>query len=65
MATDVFLYEPPPHRHPFFSMENVIVSPHVAGSTPEAISNLLEQSIANVEAFLKGQPVNVVNPEVL
>lgn len=65
MATDVFIDEPPPPHHPFLYMENVVVSPHVAGSTPEAISNLLEQSIANVEAFLKSQPINVVNPEVL
>jgi phosphoglycerate dehydrogenase-like enzyme len=62
---DVFIDEPPPPEHPFFSLENVIVSPHVAGATDQAISYLLEKSIANVEAFVKGKPINVVNPEVL
>lgn len=62
---DVFVDEPPPPEHPFFSLENVIVSPHVAGATDQAISYLLEKSIANVEAFVKGKPINVVNPEVL
>ncbi len=62
---DVFVQEPPSPEHPLLRMENVVVSPHVAGSTENALSFLIEQSIANVEAFLKGQPVNVVNPEIL
>ncbi len=64
-ATDVFIDEPPSPQHPLLSMENVAVTPHVAGSTEEAIANLLEQSVTNVESFLAGRPVNVVNPEVL
>ncbi len=64
-ATDVFANEPPSPSHPLLSVENVVVSAHVAGSTEEAISYLLEQSVTNVEAFLGSCPVNVVNPEVL
>lgn len=39
-AVDVFLSEPPPTDHPLFGFDNVIVSPHIAGITHEALSNL-------------------------
>lgn len=64
-ATDVFVEEPISPEHPLLGLQNVLVTPHVAGSTPEAICHLLEQSITNVESFLAGCPINVVNPEVL
>jgi D-lactate dehydrogenase len=42
-------------RHP-----NVLVTPHVAFDTGEALDRIVETSIGNIQAFLEGQPVNVV-----
>jgi phosphoglycerate dehydrogenase-like enzyme len=61
-ALDVFEVEPLPADSPLRRMENVFLSPHVAGGSVEARSNLLEQTAANVRRALAGErPVNVVN----
>jgi len=57
---DVFLHEPPATNDPLLSHPKVLVSPHVAWGTEDAVQRLLDLSIANVEAFLAGEPVNVV-----
>jgi len=59
-ATDVFEQEPPDPTNPLLSHPKVVVSPHVAWGTDSAVEALLNQSIANVEAFLRGSPTNVV-----
>src|SRR5665213_451776 len=40
---DVFEQEPPPIGHSLFELPNVIVAPHVAGVTREAVDRLTEQ----------------------
>jgi phosphoglycerate dehydrogenase-like enzyme len=62
---DVFDTEPIEHNSPFLSMENVILTPHVAYNTREANGNILKISVDNVVAFFSGHPQNVVNAEVL
>jgi phosphoglycerate dehydrogenase-like enzyme len=57
---DVFDVEPLPARHPFTRLENVVLTPHCAGITPEALEAGLDLSIANVWNFLGGHPTNVV-----
>lgn len=47
-------------RHP-----NVIVTPHVAFDTCEALGRIAETTVTSIRSFLNGQPVDVVNPEVL
>ena len=37
---DVFLEEPPPTNHPLMAFDNVILTPHNAGSTREAHENV-------------------------
>ena len=37
---DVFLEEPPPTDHPLMAFENVILTPHNAGTTYEAMANV-------------------------
>jgi phosphoglycerate dehydrogenase-like enzyme len=61
-ALDVFEVEPLAADSPLRRMENVFLSPHVAGGSVEARSNLLAQTAANVRRALAGEkPVNVVN----
>jgi len=62
---DVFDVEPLPAGHPFTQFENVVLTPHCAGITPEALESGLELSIANVWNFLGGHPTNVVARETL
>ena len=59
-GTDVFEQEPPDTANPLLSHPKAVVSPHVAWGTDSAVQALLDQSIANVEAFLRGSPTHVV-----
>ncbi len=60
-ATDVFAPEPPVPGDPLLHHPKVLVSPHVAWGTEDALQRLLDLSIANVEAFARGKPINVVS----
>jgi phosphoglycerate dehydrogenase-like enzyme len=62
---DVFEQEPLPAGHPFFSLDNVVMTPVSAWSTADASARMINQSIENVAQFLAGTPVNIVNPVVL
>jgi phosphoglycerate dehydrogenase-like enzyme len=57
---DVFDVEPLPAEHPFMRLENVVLTPHSAGVTPEALEAGLQLSVDNVWNFLSGRPTNVV-----
>src|SRR6202521_4300242 len=64
---DVFEQEPPPAGHSLFELPNVIVAPHVAGVTREAVDRMSEQTARNILSALDGQPIrqNVINQDVL
>jgi D-3-phosphoglycerate dehydrogenase / 2-oxoglutarate reductase len=64
-ALDVFDHEPLPEHHPLKDLDNVILAPHAAGLTDTAAYNLFSRSLSNADAFAAGDPVNIVNPEVL
>jgi phosphoglycerate dehydrogenase-like enzyme len=57
---DVFDVEPLPAGHPLVRLENVVLTPHSAGITPEALEAGLDLSITNVWNFLGGRATNVV-----
>ena len=57
---DVFENEPLGPGSPFYSLPNVVLTPHSAGITPETTEAGLALAIDNVLAFLAGQPMNVV-----
>ena len=59
---DVFDQEPLPPNHPLGKLENVVLSPHNAGITPEVTEAGLLMSVENVTAALSGNPQNVVYP---
>lgn len=60
-ALDVLAVEPPAADHPLFSAKNCFITPHIAWATRAARSRLMQTAVANVRAFLAGQPQNVVN----
>jgi len=60
---DVVSVEPPPSGHPFIKLlerPDFVLTPHVAWASDEAVQGLADQLIDNVEAFVRGQPMNVV-----
>ena len=57
---DVFEQEPMPPDDPLLALDNVVLSPHTAGTTPEALMNGLQLCAANVGAFLAGHVQNRV-----
>ena len=64
---DVFEQEPPPAGQALFSLPNVIMAPHVAGVTVEAVDRMSEQTARNILSVLDGDPLrqNVINQDVL
>ncbi|HEX5232798.1 MAG TPA: hydroxyacid dehydrogenase [Bradyrhizobium sp.] len=64
---DVFEEEPPPSGHSLFELPNVIMAPHVAGVTREAVDRMSEQTARNILSALDGEPIrqNVINQDVL
>jgi len=64
---DVFEQEPPPLGHALFELPNVIIAPHVAGVTREALERMGEQTARNMLSALDGEPIrqNVINQDVL
>lgn len=59
-ATDVYDSEPPVHS-PLFDLPNVILSPHIGGTTVESNRRMGDTAVDNVFAALKGQtPPNIV-----
>ena len=59
---DVFSQEPPTNN-PLLSIENVVLGPHVAASTEEALYRMGRGAAENVVNVFEGkQPLGVVNP---
>ncbi|MBZ5586299.1 MAG: D-2-hydroxyacid dehydrogenase [Acidobacteriia bacterium] len=61
-ALDVFDLEPIPAGHPFYRLENVLLSPHCADHTPDWTDQAMLFFLAQFERFRKGEPLlNVVD----
>ncbi|PAW81643.1 MAG: glycerate dehydrogenase [Pedosphaera sp. Tous-C6FEB] len=58
---DVLSAEPPKADNPLLTARNCLVTPHQAWAAKAARARLMETTVANVRAFLAGQPQNVVN----
>ena len=57
---DVFDVEPLPAGHPLTTLDNVVLTPHCAGITPEVLEAGLALALDNISSFLSGNPQNVV-----
>jgi phosphoglycerate dehydrogenase-like enzyme len=61
-ALDVFDHEPLPPGHPFYRLDNVLLSPHCADHTSDWIEQAARCFVDNFERFRKGEPLkNVVD----
>lgn len=59
-ALDVYGKEPLTPGHPLTELDNVVLSPHMGYSTPEAITAILDIAIDGLVGYFGGNPVNVV-----
>jgi phosphoglycerate dehydrogenase-like enzyme len=57
---DVFEKEPLPADHPLWRMENVILTPHVAGFSPRIAERHLEVLLDNIRRFVRGDDLRNV-----
>ena len=49
-------------NHSLLNRDNVVITPHIAFNSREAVQRILETTLDNLRAFLRGQPRNLVNP---
>ncbi len=64
---DVFEQEPLDVKSPLVSMENVVLTPHIGGSSTTARTRLVRTAVENVVRVLRGERPdlqNVANPQV-
>ncbi len=47
--------------HVLIRLRNVVVTPHSAFNTREAVSRILETTVANIESYVQGEGQNIVN----
>lgn len=58
---DVLDVEPPPIDHPLLKAKNCYITPHISWATRSARARLMQTTVDNVAAFLRGEALNVVN----
>ena len=61
-GVDVFDIEPLPADNPLRLEERILLTGHTAYSTEESFATMFPETLANVQAWLQGQPLRVLNP---
>jgi phosphoglycerate dehydrogenase-like enzyme len=59
---DVFGVEPLPLEHPFRQLENTVITPHIGYVTTETYETFYGEALENIQAWLKGAPIRIINP---
>jgi phosphoglycerate dehydrogenase-like enzyme len=62
---DVLDVEPPAADHPFRTMDNVTITPHLGYVTHETLTAFYTDTLEAVVAFADGAPIRVANPDAL
>ena len=60
-AADVVSEEPIKETNPLLSAPNCILTPHMAWAPVEARQRIIDITVKNIQGYLDGNPVNVVN----
>lgn len=60
-GVDVLSTEPAKEDNPLLTCKNCIITPHIAWASLEARTRLMNIFKSNVEGFVNGKPINVVN----
>ncbi|QVQ53710.1 D-2-hydroxyacid dehydrogenase family protein [Spiractinospora alimapuensis] len=59
-ALDVYDVEPLPVEHPLRSTPNTVLTPHIGYGTAGTYRTFFTETVADIEAFLDGEPIRVV-----
>lgn len=59
---DVVSVEPITADNPLLAAKNCFITPHISWAPKESRQRLMNLAVKNLEAFLAGAPINVVNP---
>ena len=59
-AIDVYGQEPIPADHPFLSLDNVLLTPHLGYVTADSLGGAYAEAVDDVRAFLAGKPIRVL-----
>ena len=59
---DVFDTEPLPCQHPFLTLPNTLITPHMGYVTVEGYKIFYSQTVECINQYLNGTPVRVLNP---
>ena len=64
-ALDTFDVEPLPPNHPFLTLTNTVLAPHNGYVTEDCYRAFYSGVVEDIRAFVNGEPIRVINPEVL
>ena len=59
---DVYDREPLPSGHPFLSLPNTVLTPHLGYVTAGGYRVFYGDAVEDIGAFLRGAPLRVLNP---
>ena len=62
---DVYDKEPVPKDYPLTKLENVTLIPHLGYVVEDSYRHFYAGTIEDIEAWLDGKPINVINPDAL
>ena len=60
-GVDVVSDEPIKSDNPLLTAKNCIITPHISWASKESRARLMNTAVENLEAFVEGKPINVVN----
>ncbi|MDF2442529.1 MAG: hypothetical protein JWR01_732 [Subtercola sp.] len=63
-ALDAFDTEPLAADHPYRTLDNLVLSPHLGYVTRDVYADFYRETVASVLAYLKGAPIRVLNRSV-
>ena len=58
---DVVSTEPIKADNPLLSAKNCLITPHISWASAECRRRIMDITVGNLNAFVKGSPINVVN----
>ena len=58
---DVVSTEPIKEDNPLLQAKNCIITPHISWAAQAARQRIMDITVDNIQAFVDGKPVNVVN----
>ena len=57
--------EPLPKDHPLTKLDNVTLVPHLGYVVEDSYRHFYADAIEDIEAWLDGKPINLINPDAL